>query len=279
MLYGLRPSRQGQIWLAALVVLLLVDLAVADWRLTSVRPASEVLSERRGLATWLEEHLAPGERVFSPSYSLPQQTAAQLRLELADGVNPLQLRNYRDFLAGATGFRLTGYSVTLPPFPGGLPSQDWSPSIDVEALGLLSVRYVVSEYPLAAPELGVPESVDGAYVYRNAAARPRAWVELPPAGTAHWRPIEELRWSPNHIRLEATGPGILVLSEVIYPGWRARVDGLEVAVTPAHTILRSVGLPPGRHAVEFFYRDGMSVAAGLVSLLTWLLLLLGVRRW
>lgn len=278
-LFGLRPSRPGPIWLAAISLLVIVDLGAADWRMTVVRPASDVLTERGALAAWLDDHLESGQRVFSPSYSLPQQTAARLRLELADGVNPLQLRAYRDYLASATGFDSAGYSVTLPPFPEGQPSKDWSPSIDAEALGLLSVGYVVSEYPLAAPGLGEASRIDGAYVYRNAAARPRAWVERPPAGTAHWATVEDLRWSPNHIGVVATGPGSLVLSEVVYPGWRAKVDGVEVGVTPAHDVLRSVALPAGRHAVEFFYRDGMTAAAGLISLLTWLLLLLGVRRW
>jgi hypothetical protein len=264
---------------AGLLVLLVLDLGLADARLVRVRGAQQVLGERADLAAWLVARLEPGERVFSPSYSLPQQTAAQWGIEMADGVSPLQLTAYQSAMARATGFSTAEYSVTLPPFPDGDVTIDWGPRIDSEALGRLGVRYVVSEYPLRTGDLGEPQVVGGVYVYRNERARPRAWVEPPPAGGAHWVAVDAWEWSPNHIRVRAGGPGELVLSEIAYPGWMVRVDGVEAPIDMSHEILRAVHLPAGDHVVDFVYTDRLSNLGAAFSALAWLVVLVGWKLW
>ena len=80
------------------------------------------------------------------------------------------------------------------------------------------------------------------------------------------------------LETEAPGPAMLVLSEISYPGWRARVDGAEATVWRVNYILRGVALAPGRHRVELFYRPpavprgaAISVAAALsLGLMVWL---------
>lgn len=202
-------------------------------------------------------------RAFSPSYSLPQPDAQACGLELADGVSPLQLTAYRDYMAAATGFASAGYSVTLPPMPQGDPTLDWDPVIDATMLGRLSVKTIVAAYPLDAESLSPLSAPAGQWAYLNEHARPRAWVEL--EGTAppvDWRAVESLEWSPNRIRIRAEGAGRLVLSEVDYPGWQARVDGERVPIDRFDGLLRSIALPPGLHEVDFDFRPG-SVYIGL----------------
>ncbi|MBI3158867.1 MAG: hypothetical protein HYZ26_04640 [Chloroflexi bacterium] len=155
----------------ALVVLALlaVDLTALDSTLFVMRPAEEVLAEGRAAAEWLAAR--PGEfRVYSPSYSIPQHTAADLGLHLADGVNPLQLAAYAEYMDAATGVPRTGYSVTLPPFDGDPATANAAYTPDAQRLGELNVRYVAAEFPLEAEGLTLVRQFGATYVYENAYA-------------------------------------------------------------------------------------------------------------
>ncbi|MDF1564916.1 MAG: hypothetical protein P1V51_17875 [Deltaproteobacteria bacterium] len=95
------------------------------------------------------------------------------------------------------------------------------------------------------------------------------------------------RWWPGHleIALEGGAPGgagrILVLNEGWAPGWRARVDGAETPVLRVDGMLRGVAVEGGAKKVELRYQPPGLLGGGLLSLLTWLLLLAwaGWSRW
>lgn len=78
----------------------------------------------------------------------------------------------------------------------------------------------------------------------------------------------------NHLTLavESTAPGFLVLSEVWYPGWQARVNGEAVRVIPANGALRALPIPAGSSIVEMVFapqtwRWGLIAAlVGVVSM-------------
>jgi hypothetical protein len=74
-----------------------------------------------------------------------------------------------------------------------------------------------------------------------------------------------MRRSVNRVVLAAElgAPGLLVLSDVYYPGWKAFVDGRETKVLRANYVMRAVVLPPGKHVVEFRY-DPLSFTIGAV---------------
>jgi hypothetical protein len=209
-------------------------------------------------------------RLFSPSYAVPLLTAAQKRLELADGVNPLQLSAYYDFLQRATGFKHEGYSVTLPPFPGGDPKQSWITHLDPELLSRLNITHVVSDYTLSDVDLIPIDSVNEVYLYKIEDPRPRAWVEM---DEFSWTRAEITSWSPNRIRVQADGPGLLVLSEVAYPGWQVEVDDQKVESETDHGILRAVAIPEGEHQVVFSFRP---VSVFLGSAIFGLTILVGI---
>jgi len=46
---------------------------------------------------------------------------------------------------------------------------------------------------------------------------------------------------------------LLVLGEKYFTGWRATVDGKEVAIVPVNLVLRGVYLTPGAHTVKFIF--------------------------
>jgi len=77
--------------------------------------------------------------------------------------------------------------------------------------------------------------------------------QAPPGEEATPLPEEAVQWHPNRVRVRASGPGLLVLSEVAYPGWRVRVDGAPAELRTPAGVLRGVLLPAGGHTVEFSY--------------------------
>jgi hypothetical protein len=69
-------------------------------------------------------------------------------------------------------------------------------------------------------------------------------------------------YSPERITLTAQGPGILVLTDAFYPGWRATVDGEPAPILRADIMFRAVELSEGEHTVEFRF-EPVSVGMGL----------------
>jgi uncharacterized membrane protein YfhO len=55
------------------------------------------------------------------------------------------------------------------------------------------------------------------------------------------------------LEVDMVANGLLVLSEVYYPGWRAYADGREVPIYQADYVLRAVPLRAGHHRVEMVF--------------------------
>jgi hypothetical protein len=253
------------IWAGFFLAIASLDLVGIDLQSFSGRQIESVLAEGQAAAAYLADQ--PGRfRIYSPSYSIPGQTAVNYRLEQLDGVDPLQLELLAEFMEGASGVPRAGYSVTLPPFATGTPAMDNRAYLpDPRQLGLLNVAYVVSESDLPVEGLVVQARFGEKRIYKNTFARPRAWVqdagEKSQAETS--QPARITTWTPNEIRLTATGPGILVLSEIAYPGWQAWIDGERREIQVAEGLLRGLTLGAGEHTVVYEYRPG-SLYAGLV---------------
>jgi hypothetical protein len=91
-----------------------------------------------------------------------------------------------------------------------------------------------------------------------------------------------LRWlvdEPEEIALEidAEGPALLVVTDSIFPGWHARVDGAERPMLRANGLARGIELSPGRHRVTMRYEPS-SFRLGLVVSSLSLLVSLAVAR-
>jgi len=75
----------------------------------------------------------------------------------------------------------------------------------------------------------------------------------------------------NHdvtIRASLNGPGVLVLTDSFYPGWRAYVDGKETKIFRANLFFRGVSLTAGEHVVEFRYEPRSFMIGTFISLAT-----------
>jgi hypothetical protein len=88
--------------------------------------------------------------------------------------------------------------------------------------------------------------------------------------------VRIVRYDLNQIDLSAqcSGPRILYLSEVDYPGWRVRVNGKEGKIYRANHAFRAIPLGPGRHRVQVVYRPASFYGGLAVTGLTMLGLLL-----
>lgn len=262
---------------AGWAALLILDLAAFTLPRLTVKP-SESLTDGSAIAAFLAPR-AGGGRVLSLSYSIPQATAVQFGLRLADGVHPLPLRRYWDRMATALGFDSQEYSVTLPPYPGGDPQAVWNPLINAEELGALNVGWVVSAFPLSASGLQLEQLINGQWLYSNPRLRPRAWVQTDlawageVAGPAEVKPV-----GANAFEVEANGPGHLILAESMYPGWRAWVDGEPAPIEAAGDLWRAVALPAGPHRVRFEFAPGRAGLGAAISLFTLAAVVFAGRR-
>ncbi len=256
-------------WYIGLLVIVILDFSVVNISLLAFRSSKEVFSEGSEIAGYIasEEGFF---RVYSPSYSLPQSTAMRYGIELADGVDPLQLRKYVDYMEIATGVQYDRYSVTLPPYTNGNPAEDnrsYAPK--PELLGQLNVKYIVSEFDLDVEGLESEARFGNSRIYKNLFVLPRAWVETHVGETQSVGGICDsvviTEYSPNRIELIASGPGNLVLSEISYPGWVASVDGERTPIKDARDIFRAIPLTEGEHQIVVSYLP-LSVYLGLLFL-------------
>ncbi len=76
--------------------------------------------------------------------------------------------------------------------------------------------------------------------------------------------------------------GMLVMSEVYYPAWKAYVDGRPAPVYVANTVLRAIPVPAGDHIVELRYESTAlraGIALSLLAHLTLAALCVAALRW
>ncbi len=271
-IWNLVNGNRQKIWILLLMGICIVDWMVVDVTLFSARSSHDVLEEANAIVHYLKQDKGI-YRVYSPSYSLPQQVAAINHLELADGIDPLQLTDYVNFMEEASGVNESRYSVTLPPFNNGDPASDnQGAKPNPVLLGLLNVKYVIADFDIQVDGLKYLEGFDQSRIYLNQSWLPRAWLQPPdsPVGK-NISPLADISWSPNRIRIlvgKMDNPQRLILSEVSYPGWRVTVDGKERPIETAQGILRSVKVLPGDSAVEFRFQPMSLTLGALIYLLT-----------
>lgn len=67
----------------------------------------------------------------------------------------------------------------------------------------------------------------------------------------------------NSVRVEATGPGLLVLTDTFYPGWSAKIGSEKAEIYRVNGIVRGVFISTGTHIIDFKYRP-LSFIAGII---------------
>ncbi|MCS7072632.1 MAG: YfhO family protein, partial [Anaerolinea sp.] len=152
---------------ARLFALSLIALTASDLALT----ARARLEWRTGEA-WAEPYIPLAnrllelrpDRIFSPTYSLPQQVAEYDYLRLFGGVDPFQIASVSAEIERGAGFSAQQpYSVVQPPLTGidnddlRMANRDLMP--DPQQLARWNVSHIVSAYAIANPELELVDRV------------------------------------------------------------------------------------------------------------------------
>ena len=192
---------------------------------------------------------------------------------------------------------LNGGAVTMPSNYFELQSKG------LLASNLLNVQYFLKPATTADPG---PLYEDSKWkVYKNPQAFPRAWlvhqtavepspemllrrlgtpgsepehlgllaapleIALEPASTGTAEDASVEQYSARHILLKvrAGSRGLLVLSEMYYPGWEVRVNGHREKVYEVDGGLRGVIVPQGDSRVTFEYVPRSVIIGGLLSIL------------
>ncbi len=269
---------------AILLALLIVDLGFTSHSMIQFENEPKTYAEKIEISKTIIAEDENQGRVYSPSYSVPQEMAALNDIRLADGIAPLQLASYSAYMAEATGVKTSGYSVTVPDFVTGNPRLDNKDALlDVEKLGWLNVAHIVAAFSLESAGIELVKELDGVYIYRNTAVMPAAWVQEGTELNAaiNFQPAQIIQYSPNKVIIQAEGAGILVLTDPNYPGWKAEVDGEKTKILDIGGLLRGVEISAGSHEVEYSFRPVLlyaGFACQIVVLIGILLSIIAKRR-
>lgn len=78
--------------------------------------------------------------------------------------------------------------------------------------------------------------------------------------------IRLTNYEPNQLVYETSSPqdGIVVFSEIYYPGWTATIDGKPADIARADYILRAMNVPAGKHTIEMrFDPQSLHITEGI----------------
>ena len=100
-----------------------------------------------------------------------------------------------------------------------------------------------------------------------------AWIASPAPGVRDNGPgtiavREYSRGGAYRFEANMQNAGYVVISDTAWKGWRAFVDGREIAVDRANAAFLALNLPAGRHDVRLEYRPASFVIGGSISMLS-----------
>jgi hypothetical protein len=231
--------------------------------------------------------------------------ALPLGLQDVQGYDASHLQRYDAYLAALNGQTQDYHDATV--FTNGLNS----PLLDLLNVRYVVVAAHPDSRDAAALDRFPRSVYEDSQVriLENANAYPRAWIvhaalQVAPGGVDSLRlianqsvdarrtalleeapPALESPADPSHdqalifsyeanrldVRTSTTAAGLLLLSEVYYPAWKAYVDGQPVRLYVADGALRAVPIPSGEHTVELRFesetlRSGMLIASAAAAL-------------
>ncbi len=291
LLLGLRTRRHlARPWgMALLVGWIAFNLFTINWRF-HLRPSTDWFALTPAIKT-LQDQLAQQSEVvrIASGGLLPQGSGAAAVYGFYDiiGNSPLHLAAWEEFQAIVPEWRrwqLLNVRYVLSEreldssglrrlFPS-VPPQEGEKTIYVYAVTDLFPRAwvvhrleVVRDRPAALQRI----SQDDFDLRQMAVVEHPVEVELPPY------PVEGSRAQVTfssaealELEVQAVANGLLVLSEMDYPGWHAGVDGHPVPIVSTNGVLRGIPLTAGQHRVRLWYAP-TSVQVGIIVTLATLI--------
>lgn len=88
--------------------------------------------------------------------------------------------------------------------------------------------------------------------------------------------IAEYRNNSIVVNAETSHDGLLVLSEIYYPGWKAYIDGQEVEILRTDYNLRGMCIPKGKHEVVMRFESESFSRGRMLTLSTVVVCVVGI---
>jgi len=249
---------------------------------------------------WIEENAGYDRVLLNPPKPGPN-IGNMYQMYNINSYDPFTLarwNNYVRFMIGPRQFDQIVSNTSLKAFYGILDYFSELLPHREQMLGLASVRYIVFgdnvyENQLALPRAYLVNSYtitktesESLEAIRETFSRLSSSVILEngsPSFSSSASPsnpgeVHIRKYGSNEIDLsvETHESALVVLTDSMYPGWHAFVDGVEKPVWRANSLFRAVEVSPGRHTVLFTYQPASFRWGIAVSLLTFFLILVGL---
>jgi hypothetical protein len=265
-----------------LALLIFLDLFRANQGVILQTPPPGGYFAKTPIVTHIQSASAPGWRTSSEGL-LPGDGEAGLVFQIRDivGSGPLYLAAYDRFLAQVPEERWwrmlnVQHLITRRDLSHGalkLVRQDDDLRL-YQVFQQAALAWIVHDTVLAADQAAairataapdfdpfqraVLEQSDGL----NRLPRPQ-----PPTGAER---VELVTFANQRVAVDVTltAPGVVVLSEMAYPGWTVRANGQGVPALRAYGLLRAVALPAGQWRVEWRFEPLIAYLGLAVSLAT-----------
>ena len=269
---------KGWLTVALLLVLCLVDLWQVNRRYLNPDDKDQFVkkTERRQIRqmTEVDRQILDDPtlyyRVLNLAGNVFNENETSYYHKSVGGYHAAKLRRYQELIDAYISPQLSAVREVIPTYYGDLTQVNgdsiWS------VLNMLNTKYFI--YPGAQTPVQNPyangnawfvdkvEYVDNANQeldalanlnLRHEAVADKQFKEIlgEAAALDSAQTVELTGYEPNQLTYQvnsATG-GVLVLSDIYYPGWTAEVDGTEVEIGRVNYVLRALRLTPGSHQV------------------------------
>jgi hypothetical protein len=242
---------------------------------------------RNDTVHWLEQAGPPGTFRILPIDEFQSNRFAGFGIASFGGYHAAKPRLVQDLLdSQAQGFfrwqRLLNFKYILiqrmyQELPDYLrPAYEGQTNLVLENMLALPRATVVGAYEVVQPARAIFDSV----TYGRRDVADVTYLETDPGLTLG--PVEgataeivSYRLNDVTVRVNTPGPGLLRLSDMWYPDWKATVDGAAAPVLRADYLLRAVAVPAGEHTVVFRF-ESAAVRNGLMLSIASLVLILAL---
>lgn len=260
-------------------VLLIVALCLADMWAVNKRYLNDGMFQRKYNAAALfpkttgDEMIMEDEGLYDRTLDLTCSTFnsndASYWHKSIGGYHAAKLRRYQEVIEEYLHGEIAALQREVPATGGNLGEVNGDSIFPV--LNMLNMRYIL--WPAAEGDkiaLKNPWAMGNAWYVKELRRVDGADEELASLSSINLHDVavsqtEEgkggegtcilVGYEANRLRYEAESneDGIIVFSEIYYPGWTATVDGKETEVMRVNYILRAIRIPAGRHEVTLTF--------------------------
>lgn len=203
-------------------------------------------------------------RVWDLNNQFPQHVAIRFNTAKISGYQPITIPEYIDYIQGN--------DPLMPHF--------------------LNVKYIISKNPLSAPFLSEKNviyhtddsgnSIPTMFLYENTQCFPRCFL-IPVPQDNHCSPDRAfeyfaeqntvpvsahiVKYTPNSVLVtcHTVAQSYLILSDCLFPGWKAEVNGKQHRILPVKTAFRALLLQEGQNRIGFYFRPDSLLIGGFIT--------------